>query len=99
MLSCVSFELELEWDDAKAAANLAKHGVAFEFAIEVFGDPSRLDVDASRTTDGETRRKAVGLIRGKLYTVVYTSRGSVRRIISARRSNRSESNTYRAISV
>ena len=97
MTPCVSFDLELEWDDAKAAANLAKHGVAFEFAVEVFVDPNLRDIDASRTIDGETRRKAVGLIRGKLYTVVYTSRGSVRRIISARRSNRSESIAYRAV--
>ena len=97
MIPRVSFDLELEWDDAKAAANLAKHGVAFEFAVEVFGDPNLRDIDASRTIDGETRRKAVGLIRSKLYTVVYANRGSVRRIISARRSNRSESIAYRAV--
>lgn len=93
----MSSPLDVEWDEAKAKANLAKHGVAFELAIEVFGDPSLIDVDVSRATDGETRRKAVGLIGGKLYTVVYTDRGSARRIISARRSNRSESNAYRAV--
>jgi uncharacterized DUF497 family protein len=97
MLSCVSFELELQWDDAKAKANLAKHGIAFAFAIEVFGDLNRLDVDASRAADGETRRKVVGRIGGKLYTVVYTDRGSARQIISARRSNRSETSAYRAV--
>jgi uncharacterized DUF497 family protein len=29
----------LEWDPAKAAENLRKHGVSFDEAIEVFGDP------------------------------------------------------------
>jgi uncharacterized DUF497 family protein len=28
-----------EWDPAKAANNLQKHGVAFEDAIKVFDDP------------------------------------------------------------
>ncbi|MGH2353988.1 MAG: BrnT family toxin [Chloroflexota bacterium] len=29
---------EFEWDDAKAAENLAKHGVSFEEAATGFGD-------------------------------------------------------------
>jgi uncharacterized DUF497 family protein len=28
-----------EWDDAKAAANLKKHGVAFDEAASLFRDP------------------------------------------------------------
>lgn len=31
--------LKFAWDAAKAAANLAKHGVSFEEAATVFGDP------------------------------------------------------------
>ena len=31
------------WDDAKAAANLATHGVTFEAARLVFKDPFALD--------------------------------------------------------
>ncbi len=27
-----------EWDDQKAASNLAKHGVSFDEAVSVFGD-------------------------------------------------------------
>jgi hypothetical protein len=30
---------EFEWDDAKAAANYAKHRVRFETASRVFNDP------------------------------------------------------------
>jgi hypothetical protein len=34
---------EFEWDDAKAAANLAKHGVSFEQARAAFGDAFAID--------------------------------------------------------
>ncbi|HEX8896692.1 MAG TPA: BrnT family toxin [Terriglobales bacterium] len=32
-------KLKFEWDRAKAQANCKKHGVSFEVAQEVFGDP------------------------------------------------------------
>ncbi len=85
---------EFEWDDAKASANEFKHRVRFDYAAAVFWDDNRLDLDTTRADDGEERRKAVGLIEGKLYTVVYTLRGSVCRLISARRSNAKEGRSY-----
>ncbi|MBL0408277.1 BrnT family toxin [Microvirga aerilata] len=85
---------EFEWDDAKASANEAKHSVRFDYAAAVFLDDDRLDLDTTRADDGEERRKAIELIDGKLYTVVYTLRGSVCRLISARRSNAKESRSY-----
>jgi len=33
-----------EWDSAKAAGNLRKHGVSFDEAIEAFGDPLALNM-------------------------------------------------------
>lgn len=83
-----------EWDVAKAEVNLAKHGVRFEVATGVFDDPRHADFDASRVEDGEARRKVVGMIQGRLLTVVYTMRGEVRRIISARQSNAMEMRRY-----
>jgi uncharacterized DUF497 family protein len=85
---------EFEWDDAKASANEAKHSVRFDYAAAVFFDENRLDLDTTRVEDSEERRKAIGFIEGKLYTVVYTLRGSVCRLISARRSNAKESSSY-----
>jgi uncharacterized DUF497 family protein len=82
--------LTFEWDDAKAASNAAKHGVRFEVAANIFLDPGLADFDASRVGDGEERRKAVGMIQGRLFTIVYVLRGSVRRLISARPSNAAE---------
>ena len=86
--------LEFEWDDGKAEANEAKHGVAFAFASRAFLDEDRLELDASRQHEGERRSKAVGMIDGRIYTVVFTWRGRVRRLISARRSNRREEREY-----
>jgi uncharacterized protein len=85
---------EFEWDDTKVSANEAKHSVRFDYAAAVFLDDHRLDLDTTRADDSEERRKAIGFIHGKLYTVVYTLRGSVCRLISARRSNAKESRSY-----
>jgi uncharacterized DUF497 family protein len=86
--------MRFEWDEAKAAANLAKHGVAFPDAAFVFADPAHLTIDASRADDGEARLKAVGMVAGRLMTVVFTVRAKAVRIISARRANDKERRAY-----
>lgn len=83
-----------DWDDAKAASNLAKHGVPFDYAARVFLDEAVVDFDASREADGEARRKAVGQIEGRIFTVVYAQRGDAIRIISTRRANAMERKVY-----
>jgi uncharacterized protein len=84
-----------EWDTAKAAANLAKHGVRFDVAARVFDDPWRMERDVSRERDREVRHKVVGLVDGRLLAVVFTVRkGAARRIISARRTNTKEERQY-----
>jgi uncharacterized DUF497 family protein len=85
---------EFEWDEAKANGNLAKHGVSFEYATRVFLDPDMLEIDVSRAEDKELRRKAIGVVEGRLYVVVFTDRGEVRRLISARRTNAMEQRAY-----
>jgi uncharacterized DUF497 family protein len=40
---------EFEWDEAKAASNKSKHDVSFSFAMAVFNDPRRADIDVSRS--------------------------------------------------
>jgi uncharacterized protein len=85
---------EFEWDEAKAASNERKHDIPFASAAAAFHDPRRVDFDVSREQDREMRRKVVGLIGNRLYTVVYTVRGSACRIISARLANTSEKRRY-----
>jgi uncharacterized DUF497 family protein len=79
---------------AKAASNLAKHGLPFDRAVRVFLDHQRVELDVSRGFDNEPRRKAIGQIDGKLYVAVFTDRAGVRRLISARRANKTEQQAY-----
>jgi uncharacterized DUF497 family protein len=85
---------QFEWNEAKADSNLTKHGVTFPFATRVFLDPDHLDLDVTRMQNGEQRRKAIGMIDSKLYSVVYTVRGTVHWLISARRTNAKEDRLY-----
>ena len=83
-----------DWDDAKAASNFEKHGIAFDEAIRVFRDPNCVEVDVSRPMDLERRTKAIGTIQGRLFSVVFTMRGATTRLISARRCNPPEERLY-----
>jgi uncharacterized DUF497 family protein len=83
-----------EWDEAKAASNLAKHGVPFDVATLVFLDEAVIIFDATKVVDCEPRSKAVGIVKGRLFTVVFTNRQGIRRLISARRSNNKETRAY-----
>ena len=65
-----------------------------DISTRVFLDPDRLEFDASRAADAESRFKVIGMIEDKLYIVVATRRGGACRIISARRANRTEDRTY-----
>ncbi|MCV3737858.1 BrnT family toxin [Rhizobium sp. TRM96647] len=86
--------LEFEWDERKATANLAKHGVAFVDACAVFHDPFALDVEERSMDHGEVRRRIIGLGGGRFLTVIYTERGDAIRLISARKSTQSERREY-----
>jgi uncharacterized DUF497 family protein len=86
--------MQFEWDEAKNAANIAKHGIDFEDAIRIFDGPV-LENSDSRRDYGERRIVAFGVVDDREVVVVYTMRSSRRRIISARRAYRSERKAYR----
>jgi uncharacterized protein len=73
-----------QWDDAKAAANYAKHKVAFEAARDVFKDPFALDWEDLGQDEGEQRYAILGVVEDHLVFVAYTMRSDTIRIISAR---------------
>jgi uncharacterized protein len=91
---------EFDWDPAKAESNRRKHGVAFEEAMGVFGDPlalSRLDEDSG---GGEERWVTMGrnpasnlLLVVHTYIELSVERVAIR-IISARRPTRREVRQY-----
>ena len=90
-----------EWDARKAAVNRAKHGVSFEEAGTVFGDPDGLDGPDLRHSAKESRFLRLGrAATGRMLVVAYTVRrrgdGESVRIISARRASRKERAAYAA---
>jgi hypothetical protein len=91
--------LRFEWDPAKAAENLRKHGVSFEEAQAVFADERALLLDDPGHSEGEDRFVLLGLsAAGRLLVVVhcYREADAVIRIISARKATRSERASYLA---
>jgi len=81
-----------EWDEKKRRSNLEKHGVDFIDAVDVFHDLSRIEGESTR--DGETRYQTIGLVNEVIILVVYTYRGNVIRVISARRASKHEREAY-----
>ncbi|MBI1774247.1 MAG: BrnT family toxin [Proteobacteria bacterium] len=89
--------MQYEWDGAKAALNLRKHGVDFVDAIAALEDPNRLEEIDTRLVYGEERLQVIGSAKGAVLLVVTTSRDDgVRRIISARKATRHEQDRYYA---
>mgnify|MGYP001266208881 CR=1 FL=1 len=87
--------LKFEWDETKARSNLAKHGVSFEEAASVFGDPLALTFSDPDHSLGEKRWLTFGVSRsGRLLVVAHTERGRAIRIISARKATRHERGIY-----
>jgi uncharacterized DUF497 family protein len=86
--------MEFTWDDAKNERNRRERGFDFATAALIFGAPVQTILD-DRRNYGEERIIAIGEIDGEVLVVVYTNRGQVRRIISARRANRKERETWR----
>ena len=84
-----------EWDEAKAAANLAKHRVAFEEAKTIFDDPLYVDFYDPKHSVDEPRYIIIGTSRqGRLLIVSYTERGNALRLISARELTATEREAY-----
>jgi uncharacterized DUF497 family protein len=84
----------VEWDRQKAAQNIAKHGVPFDYAARVFLDPYRLDSEDQHRAYSEARRLTLGRIEWRVYAVAYTVRGQIIRLISARKANQREQRKY-----
>ena len=86
--------MQFQYDPAKAAANVQKHGVSFADAEGVLKDPLALTIE-DPYAQGEQRYVAIGLgSAGELLVVVYAEREGEYRLISARRATRREHKAY-----
>lgn len=83
----------VEWDADKAAVNLTKHGVDFADGATVLEDEAALTIPDGDAD--EERFVTVGMdALGRVLTVIYTWRGDMPRLISARKASRSERRQY-----
>jgi uncharacterized DUF497 family protein len=81
------------WDEDKRQSNLRKHGIDFEDAVLALSQP-RIEFRSDR--NGEVRTVAICPDSERLIAVVYTMRGEVCRIISARAARKNEQTEYYA---
>ena len=87
--------MRFEWDESKSAKNLRKHGVPFEEASTVFGDPRSLTIYDEEHSAQEDRYIDIGLsTSGRVLIVVYTERDQSIHIISCRKATLSEQRQY-----
>lgn len=82
--------MDFEWDATKSDACFEERGFDFAYAAHAFFDPGRLIQPDTRHSSGEARYRLMGKIEQRLFVVVYTPRGDVIRIISARKANQRE---------
>lgn len=88
-------KLHFEWDEEKAKASLKKHGVGFDEATTVFTDPFSITIHDPDHSADEQRYIDIGSSdKGRVLVVVYTERGSNKRIVSCRKAAPSERTRY-----
>jgi uncharacterized DUF497 family protein len=88
---CVLFE----WDEEKGRANQRKHGVSFEEAETVFGDPLHQTLLDRSHSEDEYRLLTTGYTsQARLVVVAHTDRGDFVRIITARQALPRERRKY-----
>lgn len=87
--------LEFDWDPEKAASILEKHGVSFEEAATVFGDPLAVTYGDPDHSIGEARLLTFGVSESdRLFVVSHVERDDRPRLISDRVATRLERRIY-----
>jgi uncharacterized DUF497 family protein len=87
--------MTFEWDEQKAEANFAKHGVSFEEAKTIFDDPLYVDFYDPDHSQDEHRYIMIGLSnQGRLLIASYAGRDDSIRLINARPVTGNEREAY-----
>ena len=88
--------MRFEWDPAKAANNIRKHGVSFDEAVTVFKDPLAFIFDDETHSEDEGREIIIGMstLRRMILVCFVERLEDVVRIISARPATRQEIKDY-----
>jgi len=88
--------VRFEWDPAKAAINIRKHGVSFDEAVTVFKDPLAFIFDDIAHSEHEHREIIIGTSAfRRMILVCFVERlKDIIRIISARPATHQEMEDY-----
>jgi uncharacterized DUF497 family protein len=87
--------MRFTWDPAKQRRNKRKHGIEFQEATTVFGDPLGVTVSDPDHSVGEARLVTVGQSSaGRLLVVCHVEQGDTICIISARKASAHERQNY-----
>ncbi|NTZ90677.1 BrnT family toxin [Agrobacterium tumefaciens] len=86
--------ISFEWDENKRLSNIEKHGIDFPRAARALSQPH---LESRSDQNGECRILAICPETDDLIAIIYTMRGEVCRIISARATRKNERRTYRQI--
>ncbi len=85
--------MDFESDENKRQTNLAKHGIDFVRAKEIWDGPV-LEIPSQHTQHDEEHYIALGAVDGEVIALVFTWRRRIRRIISARKARNNEKALY-----
>ncbi len=86
--------MKYEWDEAKRQRNIEQHKVYFIDVLPLFVSENVIRIEDNRKDYGEIRYILFGELDHRLFQIAYTLRGSVIRVISARRGNKRERKIY-----
>ncbi len=85
--------MKFEWDENKRKLNLAKHGIDFKDAHQIF-EGITFTFEDDRYNYGEERYITIGMLRGTVVVVAHTESDDMIRLISIRRATKHEQKLY-----
>ena len=84
--------MKFQYDPRKSSSNLKKHGIDFEQAQLLWDDPGLVELVAR--SDDEPRSIMIARLNGQYWSTVFTNRDEEIRLISVRRSRKTEVQLY-----
>jgi uncharacterized DUF497 family protein len=85
--------MRIEFDVDKNEKNIQERGISFEQVHDIEWETAHI-VDVTKPEYGERRWRVWGMIRGRLFVLIFTKRDNTMRVISLRKANDREWRKY-----
>jgi|GEM_PF-3367892 hypothetical protein len=86
-------EFEFGWNENKRISTIQKHKIDFNDAGQLFRNPHLDDVDWEHS-EFEERRRAIGMINGRVVVLIYRDGKHKKFIVTARKATKDEIMLY-----